>query len=146
MSAGFMNPQTLNIAATGTGSYYFTIDDSPWISFQAMKPLGGAVDAKYTVLFSNVPADRILGYGQYLSGTVTQHMMPSGSQYRQYWCQGTDKNGTPLTGTFFTGSAGDPPYSAMVDLTDPHNARFCRLDVTSVNGGIVTVFPMTKTG
>lgn len=114
----------LTLAATATGSVYFTTDGTPFNSVQVMKTTGGATLDFMSASYSNFSGMDVAGVE--LGG---QGFVPlTGSAYSAYWVP--EATFLPVSMT-----ASAAPASVMCYLSGAVGARHTKLTLGSVAGG-----------
>lgn len=127
--------QTLTLSATGTGSVYFTADNTPFNSVQIMKQAGATTMEFASASYSNFSGRDVAGVE--LGG---QGFVPlTASAYSAYWVP--ESGPLPVA---FTASAA--PASTMCYLSGAQATRHVKITVGSITGGTFLIAGFGKEG
>ena len=124
----------LTVAATGTGSVYFTTDDLPFPSVQIVKKAASTTLTFVSASYSNFSGRHLAGVEP--AGAGFQPL--TASAYSAYWSP--DPNPLPISMT-----ASNAPASGFCYLSGAVGARHVKLDLGSSTGGAFVIAAFGKT-
>ena len=127
--------QTLTVAATGTGSVYFTADSTPFNSLQILKQAGVTTMEFASASYSNFSGRDVTGVQLGGMGNVPL----TASAFSYYWVP--ESGPLPVA---FTASAS--PASTMCYLSGAQGARHVKVTIGSITGGTFLIAGFGKEG